>query len=174
MQTMPSPGNSSLICALDVHYGGQSAKAAAVAFTAWEDAVPAMELTADIQHVAEYEPGQFFRRELPCLLAVLAKLPSPPCCVVIDGYVWLRDGEPGLGHHVFESLNCEVPVIGVAKTAFAGSPHAAHVLRGDSKRPLYVTCSGLPLEIAAANIKAMHGAYRLPALLRAVDTLCRS
>lgn len=171
---MPSHGNSSLICALDVHYTGTSARAAAVTFSAWEDVSPLHELIADIPHVAPYEPGKFYLREMPCLLAVLGKLPAPPRCVIIDGYVWLRAGEPGLGHYLFEAMHSSIPVIGVAKTAFDGSPHAAHVLRGDSQRPLYVTADGLPLEMAAAHIHSMHGAYRLPALLKVVDSLCRS
>jgi hypothetical protein len=35
-----------------------------------------------------YEPGQFYRRELPYVLALLESLESSPA-VVVDGFVWL-------------------------------------------------------------------------------------
>lgn len=48
---------------------------------------------------------------------------------------------PGLGQHLYEALGCQVPVVGVAKTHFAGV--AVPVLR--SQNPLYVTSVSLPL-----------------------------
>ena len=162
------------ICAVDVYYRDTSARAAAVVFNDWTDDQPAREITADINEVADYEPGRFYVRELPCILGVLDKLPCPPRIVVVDGYVWLREGEPGLGFHLYEALHRGVPVIGVAKTAFDGSPHATQVMRGGSARPLYVTAAGMDAATAAANIYAMHGEHRLPKLLKAVDLLCRS
>ena len=165
---------SAPICAVDVHYRGDSALAAAVAFHDWPDDRPALEITASIPRVAEYEPGRFYLRELPCILAVLEKLPIRPRIVVVDGYVWLRPNEPGLGFHLHEALQGRVPVIGVAKTAFDGSPHAEPVFRGGSARALYVTAAGMDAATAASHVRSMHGEHRLPKLLKAVDLLCRS
>jgi deoxyribonuclease V len=162
------------LCAVDVFYRETGALAAVVAFDAWTDSTPAMKATAEIKDVADYEPGRFYVRELPCILAVLKKLLQPPRIVVVDGYVWLREGEPGLGFHLYEALHRAVPVIGVAKTAFDGSAHAVPVIRGGSTRPLYVTAAGIDPGVAAAHITSMHGPHRLPVLLKAVDLLCRS
>ncbi|MFN7142848.1 MAG: endonuclease V [Myxococcota bacterium] len=157
------------LAAMDVGYGEAGALAAAVVFGAWDDADPVEEHVVAVPEVAPYEPGAFFRRELPCLLAVWDRLRRVGC-VVVDGYVDLGPGRPGLGRHLHEAVG--VPVIGVAKTRF----HAAggvEVTRGGSARPLVVTAAGVSLEEAARRIGAMHGAHRLPTLLRRVDALSR-
>jgi deoxyinosine 3'endonuclease (endonuclease V) len=89
----------------------------------------------------------------------------------VDGYVVLGT-RPGLGSHLFEALDGRIPVIGVAKSEFAGSD-AARVSRGRSGRPLFITAVGMSVETAAACIQAMHGPYRIPTLLRHVDRLAR-
>lgn len=118
-------------------------------------------------------PGAFFRRELPHVLAVLGLLPAPPAVVLIDGHVWLAHGAPGLGAHLFEALAGQVPVVGAAKRPFRDADRAVPVLRGGSQLPLYVTAAGMDPDAAAAHVGAMHGAHRLPTLLKQVDSLCR-
>ena len=160
--------------AVDVHYPPEgSARAALVA--AWEPrfAQIAEERVRRLARVAPYQPGRFYARELPALRAVLADLGHPVSLVIIDGYVDLDpQGRPGLGAHLHAHLN--VPVIGVAKTAFRTASHAVAVRRGDALRPLYVTSAGLPAERAAALVAGMAGPYRLPDALRRVDALARS
>ena len=167
-----------MIAALDVDYRSDHAIAACVVFRDWADGVAASEHTARVAPLEPYVPGQFFRRELPCLLAVLQKVPDPLDAIVIDGYVTLNalpDGtiHPGLGTHLFEVLHKKVPVIGVAKTAFAGAA-AEEVLRPGSARPLYVTAAGMERPQAAAHVLSMHGDHRLPTMLKRVDSLARS
>ena len=161
---------------LDVDYRDEGAVAACVAFAEWADAAPALEVVERIAAVAEYEPGAFYKRELPCLLAVLAQLPERPSLVVVDGYVWLEDeSRPGLGARLFDALGGTVPVVGVAKTRFASCRVAVPVVRGESAtRPLWVTAAGMDVHEAAEAVKGMHGPHRLPTLLKRVDSLCRS
>lgn len=136
----------------------------------------AFEQVARISPVAEYEPGAFYRRELPCLLAVLARLPFTPSLVIVDGYVWLGAQRPGLGQYLYETFPVEsrIPVIGVAKTSFHGNDLAVPVLRGQSKKPLFVTASGISSDDAVAAVRKLHGAFRVPTLLHRVDALCRT
>lgn len=170
----PSGCEPPVIVAADVQYLGDAGFVAAVAFPRWTDAAPEAEHGMLVRPVAEYEPGQFFKRELPCLLAVLGLLSELPEAVIVDGYVWLDGaGRQGLGALLFEVLGGSVPVVGVAKRSFRGSAHASAVLRGSSTRPLFVTAAGLPLGDAAAAIAAMHGTHRTPTLLKRVDQLCR-
>lgn len=161
-----------MLACVDVDYRGTEALAACVVFRAWSDAVGVAERIERVVEVAPYEPGAFYRRELPCLLSVLQTIEEPLETVVVDGYVWLGDDRPGLGAHLYEALGRRVAVIGVAKTRFAGA-EAEAVLRGGSRRPLYVSAAGVDRIAAAHCIASMHGCYRLPTLLRRVDQLCR-
>ncbi|MGL4555192.1 MAG: endonuclease V, partial [Gemmataceae bacterium] len=159
---------------VDVDYRDGGAVAAAVCFGDWADGAAVRELTHRVERVEEYEPGAFYKRELPCLLAVLAGLERPEV-VVVDGYVWLGDGKPGLGAHLFRALGEAVPVVGVAKTRYASATAAVEVHRGEeAKRPLYVSAAGVGVDQAAGWVRAMHGPHRLPTLLKRVDSLCRS
>jgi deoxyribonuclease V len=159
---------------VDVHYAGSTAIAACVVFTDWRDSEPHSEHLSRIDGIAPYEPGRFFRRELPCIASVLATLPAPPDLVIIDGYVWLDDARPGLGAHLFDALARTTPVIGVAKTAFRGVTTARAITRGRSASPLFITAAGMSVDDAAECIRKMHGAYRMPTLLSHVDRLSRT
>ena len=161
-----------LCVAVDVHYrslGGARA-AAAVAAEATFARVLA-EHTAVVSEVGAYRPGEFYRRELPPLRAVLDGLAGLGL-LVIDGYADLDPGgRPGLGAHVHREF--AVPVIGVAKSAFRTATHAAPVLRGASARPLFVTAAGMPRADAAELVRLMAGRFRVPDALRRADELAR-
>jgi deoxyribonuclease V len=161
-----------LIC-LDVHYRDLDATAAGIVFEHWNDGSPLLELTTTISPIAAYESGKFYRRELPCLQAVLGLISDPLDVIIVDGFVWLEQGSPGLGGHLYAALNEAVPVVGVAKTKFLGAALVAEVFRGTSKSPLYVSAAGMELDEAAQFIQNMHGPYRIPTLLKRVDQLCR-
>jgi deoxyribonuclease V len=155
----------------DVHYAGTAGCAAAVVADGWAAQFPRSTHAALVMPVADYEPGAFWKRELPCLRAVLDGL--APELVVVDGYVWLDDaGRRGLGAHLHDALG--VPVVGIAKTSFAGSSHAREVVRGASAKPLWVTAVGVPLDEAAAAVGRMHGPHRLPTLVQLADQLARA
>ncbi len=165
--------NPPVLAFLDVDYRTDSAVAACVLAGSFADPAPAAEWVERIAHVEPYEPGAFYKRELPCLLAVLRRAEVPPSLVVIDGYVWLGSDRPGLGAHLHEALGRATPVVGVAKTAFRGAVSAVPVHRGGSARPLFVTAAGVDTPAIARAIEAMHGPFRIPTLLRRVDRLCR-
>ena len=160
-------------CCLDVDYRADHAVAAGLLFAEWGDATPTQELVARIDQIEPYVPGQFYRRELPCLLAVLSKSPTPVDLIVVDGYVWLDAREkPGLGAHLYTALENKIPVVGVAKKPFH-SAAAQEVCRTGSDKPLYVTAVGITIAEAAAAVAQMHGDHRIPTLLKRVDQLCR-
>ncbi len=156
----------------DVHYfGDEYASAAAVLFQRYRDAETAGEYAGLIYGVSRYVSGQFYRRELPCILRLLEQFNETPDEMVIDGYVMLGD-RPGLGQYLFESFAGQIPVVGVAKSKHRKSS-AIEVLRGGSIRPLYVTSAGVDPYAASDKIRAMHVAHRVPTLLRRVDVLAR-
>src|SRR5438067_1604918 len=93
-----------MIACTDVYYGQTQAIAACLLFRHWSDDHPSLELTERIQQPAPYEPGRFYRRELPGLLSVIERVPVRPGVIIIDGYVWLGDEfHPGLGAYLYEA-----------------------------------------------------------------------
>jgi deoxyribonuclease V len=158
-----------VIVAVDVDYRAKEAIAACVEFRAWMDAVAAFERVVRVPGAAAaYEPGKFYLRELPCVLAALREVEAD--VVVVDGYVMLSPTKRGLGGHLHAAIG--KPVVGVAKNEFRGAS-AERVVRGGSKKPLFVTAAGMSLVDAAAAVRSMHGAHRIPTLLARADALCR-
>lgn len=163
-----------MIACVDVDYRDDHAMAACVLLNDWADATSADERTAQISPVEPYIPGQFYRREMPCLLAVLEPIRDSLTVVVVDGYVWLGDeSKPGLGAHLYEALGRVLPVVGVAKTRFRDAAPVAEVTHGGSTNPLFVSAVGMPLETAVEHVRTLHGSNRIPTALKQVDQLCR-
>jgi deoxyribonuclease V len=163
-----------MIACTDVHYTNTHAVAACILFRGWSDAHSDLAITERVEDAAAYEPGQFYRRELPALLSVISKLALRPEVIIIDGYVWLGDRDhPGLGAYLHKALDESAAVVGVAKKPFRSGPAVRSVRRGTSARPIYVSTAGMDLNEAAARIAELHGEFRIPTLLKRVDLLCR-
>lgn len=169
-----------MIVCVDVDYrddgeaGKTRAVAACVELSAWTSPRPFDEHVCLIEDVADYVPGQFYRRELPCVLAVLDTVEEPVDLVVVDGYVYLDEaGSPGMGAYLYEALDRRVPIVGVAKNPFRTATGAVEILRGTSARPLYVSAAGIAPELAADKVRSMYGRFRFPDMLKRVDRLCR-
>jgi len=161
-----------MIAAFDVYYlENGCASAAAVLFSNYSDAEPTTVYTQFMSGAADYLPGEFYRRELPCILKLIEQINENLDELIIDGYVMLWE-KPGLGQHLYNSLNGKIPVIGIAKSKFKGSK-GVKVFRGNSKKPLYITSAGIDLQEACERIKTMHGDHRIPTLLKRVDLLAR-
>lgn len=163
-----------MILAVDVRYESRCAVVAGVLFSSWRDQAPERELLTTIPVPAEYQPGEFYKRELPCILKLIEENDLRPECIVVDGFVYL-DGarRPGLGKHLYDALHGKAAVIGVAKTAFLGIGPEYEVFRGGSRKPLYVTAVGMELDYAKELIRSMHGEHRIPTLLKRVDLKSR-
>lgn len=163
-----------MILAVDVDYDDSSASVAGVMFENWDDEVPEDIYISRVVGVADYVPGSFYKRELPCILALLTEHKLTPEVIVIDGFVYLNGvDEPGLGKHLYDALDGKIAVIGVAKRAFKGIDEKFATYRGGSKNPLYVTAEGVGVRDARRAVETMHGKYRNPTLLKKVDQVCR-
>ena len=162
-----------LACA-DVHYNGNRAKAALVLFRDWTACCSVRELAEEIEGVEQYLPGQFYLRELPCILSVVSRLSRLPETIVVDGYVWL-DGEQkaGLGARLYEALDHKVAIVGVAKSSYHGAVNAKEIYRGRSRRPLFITAAGIELWKAAQCVANMSGPFRIPNMIKRVDQIAR-
>lgn len=162
-----------MIAFTDVQYRETDATAACMVVDRFDAERPTAEWTSVISPIAPYEPGAFYKRELPCLLEVLRRAP-PLSHVVIDGYVFLdANRTPGLGARLYEALGRKTAVLGLAKTAYQGSLMATAIARPGSTKPLYLTSIGVDDADAVALINRLHGAHRLPTLVKRVDSLAR-
>lgn len=163
-----------MIAFLDVHYFDTYARAAAVVVNEWEQSEARSIHAIEMPVPDDYQAGQFYKRELSPLLAVLEQIAEPLDIVLVDGYCQLDAiGAPGLGVYLHDALGGRLPVVGVAKNRFRDSQHAIEVVRGSSKNPLFVTAVGIDETLAADRIASMAGDHRIPTLLKQVDRVAR-
>lgn len=162
-----------VIGCLDVHYADPRAAAACVVLSSWQASAPEECVVRTIDNVMPYEPGAFYRRELPCIEEVLKAICHVPEILVVDGYVWLGHGKKGLGAYLFEARGGVGAVVGIAKTRFISAEPVGEVFRGQSRRPLFVSAAGMDLAEACARVEEMHGKFRVPWALSEVDRLAR-
>jgi deoxyinosine 3'endonuclease (endonuclease V) len=167
-----------MIYCFDTFYTEDLAHTAVVGIKNWNADKADFELDDVIHGIGAYESGAFYKRELPCLKHIIAKIDLDPAndVLVIDGYVVLSDdGKLGLGGYLFEELRGKTPVIGVAKNNFhALSRLKREIFRGGSSRPLFVTAMGIDLEEAKNRIIDMSGTHRIPTILKLVDQKSRN
>ena len=130
-----------------------------------------------IDAVNEYIPGEFYKRELPCILKILNRVDMKKVgLIIVDGYVYIDNNKNyGLGGKLWEHLEGEIPVIGVAKTKFVQNTNTVRdVYRGQSKNPLYISAVGIDIVEATNVISDMKGNYRIPDVLKTLDQKTKS
>ncbi|MGE6440124.1 endonuclease V [Psychrobacter sp. NPDC078409] len=165
---------------LDVHYKESqeidaiTATVAGIRFEGIEQSRVLSEHIVEVNDVAPYEPGQFYKREMPCLLALINQIKEPFDVIIIDGYVFLDSvGKAGLGKYLYDNLANKKPIIGIAKNHFYDITEDYAVWRGISKHPLYVTSIGIEIKKAKEMISRMDGDNRMPKMVTYVDKLGR-
>jgi deoxyribonuclease V len=166
-----------MILAFDTYYFDNKAKTVCLAFENWIENAKFEIFSEIIEGVEEYQPGEFYKRELPCILSLIKKIDTNNIeTIIIDGFVFLDDQNKfGLGGYLYLSLEEKIPIIGVAKTNFSTiNLNKRSLLRGQSEKPLYITSIGIEIDKATELIKLMDGEYRTPTLLKKLDTLTKA
>lgn len=133
-------------------------------------------VTGIVEHVEEYQPGQFYKRELRCVEEVLRQVKAKRLgkveMILVDGYADFGTEQASLGTHVYAEYR--IPVIGIAKNPFHSCVVSnTEVYRGSSEKPLFVTCKGIQHERAKDIVRKMAGEYRIPALVKLADKIAR-
>ncbi|WP_439479127.1 endonuclease V [Chryseobacterium aquaticum] len=165
-----------MIYAFDTYYYEDFAKTVCIAFEDWLSDVEKEIFAEKTKITSDYESGAFYKRELPCILSLLAKIKlHENDIIIVDGFVTLNnDGKMGLGGYLFEALDQKIPIIGIAKNDFSAPDDKRRtVLRGESKTPLYLTAMGIDVDEIKIKLEKMHGNYRIPTLLKKLDQLTR-
>jgi deoxyribonuclease V len=162
-----------MIVAIDVHYRADGAKIVCLELDNWTDNVSSKTHIVYKRDIADYESGAFYKRELPCIIEIMQYVDLEMVeCIIVDSYVYLdNDDKKGLGYYVYAHFEGKIPVVGVAKTSFHdNTKNVRPILRGSSLVPLYVTSIGIDVDIAAKHVQSMAGEFRMPTLLKLLDT----
>ena len=177
------------VAGVDVAFpnGGRTTRAAAVLMS-FPDLVLIDEAVVEQATVLPYIPGLLSFRELPAILAALARLPGPDL-VLCDGQ--------GLAHPRRFGVACQLgvetglPAIGVGKSRLCGQHDEPALARGASSalmdgaerigtvlrtrqgvRPIYVSIGHrIDLERACEVVLACAPRFRLPEPIRRADRL---
>ena len=87
-----------MILAIDVKYNEEepTAKAVGVLFN-WMGEMPERTIVKEVQNIHKYIPGQFYKRELPCILEILKDVDLNDIeAIIVDGHVYI-DNEKSYG-----------------------------------------------------------------------------
>ena len=175
-----------MIVAFDTYYYNGFSYTVGGVFKSWGDKDVSFYATSIRTCIdADYKPGELYKRELPAIMQCLATLNIDTIdTIIVDGFVWLsEDGKTltkGLGAHlqdaIFNKYNTKKTIIGIAKNRYHFKiPECVDLERGlISAKPIFITCSETCLtEHYATQVKVMHGDYRIPSIIKAVDTKTR-
>lgn len=165
-----------MILAFDTYYYENKAKTICLGFKDWNIEENYQIYSEIISEVEEYVSGEFYKRELPCILSLLSTIDLKEVdLIIINGFVFLNDENKfGLGAYLYKALNEKIPIIEVAKRDFALIEKSRKkIFRGISKNPLFITSIGIDLNLASKKIEEMNGEYRIPSLLKELDKLTK-
>ncbi|WP_422774905.1 deoxyribonuclease V [Plantactinospora sp. WMMC1484] len=189
----PGPAEPRTVAGLDVAYAEDGDRLAAAVTVLDPGTLTVLDTAVATGRAAfDYVPGLFAFRELPALLAALARLTVEPELLVCDGH--------GLAHPRRFGLACHLgvltgrPAIGVGKTPLVGrwtepehrrgswtplldgTEQVGRVLRTqDGVKPVFVSVGHrMDLENACAQVLRLAPRYRLPETTRQADRLCRA
>ena len=161
--------------AMHVHFEGEGAVVAAVAFDAWDAPEASKTWTTRIAQAPKAVRGEPDLREVPCLLQLLGEQGLKPEVILFDGFVFVDAQEtPGPGRHLHDGLGGLVPVIGISKKGRPGLSAQYEVAREEETPPLVITSVGVDLGAAKARVRAMHGRKRVPTLMKLVARLAKN
>ncbi len=108
-----------MILALDTAYSNTNSVTAGVLFKNWQSESADTTFISRLAPLKEYQSGQFYKRELPCILNLLNEHSIRAEILIIDGNVFLDGhGRPGLGKHLYDALNGCSQIVGVTKNRF--------------------------------------------------------
>ena len=162
--------------AIDTYYTEENAYTVGVFFSRWDDTEPLNIIKRITKPEYPYVPGEFYKRELPCIMDLLGGVSFDTLStIIVDGFVRIeKDGEmvSGLGERLYDEVkDWGISVIGVAKSKFNGCENwSIPIIRKAGSKPLYVQGIGRYTdEMAASLIKGMAGPNKLPILLQLLD-----
>jgi len=175
-----------MIIAFDTYYYDGFSYTVGGVFESWTDSEVRYYVTSKRNLIdCEYKSGELYKRELPCIMQCLSLVNIENIdTIVVDGFVWLsEDGKgtiKGLGARLNDAIKLrygiEKNIVGIAKNPYhVEIPNCKEVIRGlESKKPLFITCSNQEeSEYYSVLISRMHGDYRIPTIIKAVDTKSR-
>lgn len=113
------PNRIARVAGVDVGFrAGGTLTRAAIAVLSFPELRLLDQAVAEIPTTFPYVPGLLSFREIPAILAALAKLPSSPDLLLVDGQGYAHPRRCGLASHL--GLVMDIPSLGVGKTRLVG------------------------------------------------------
>ena len=175
-----------MIIAFDTYYYNGFSYTVGGVFESWADSDVLYYVTSKRNCIdAEYKSGELYKRELPCIMQCLSMVNIDDIdTIIVDGYVWLsEDGKElvkGLGARLNDAIKLrygfEKSIVGIAKNPYhVKIPNCVEIKHGlESEKPLYVTSSDISIsDYYSVLVSRMHGDYRIPTILKLVDSKTR-
>lgn len=178
-----------MILITDVFYNENenAAHIGAITIEDWTSTTIAKQWEIDKKGIdCEYIPGQFYKREMPCLIELWNTISDEDKknidTIIVDGFYDIWDGRPGLGHHFHDWLidnGYDVEVVGIAKNPCRETNEfTLPVYRTEASKTskwrnaLWVNGSNMEHNYQEKVLK-MDGKYRIPTMIKHVDKLSR-
>lgn len=185
-----APDELHTVAGIDAAYHGDAR--AAVVVMSFPALVMVEQATATLPTAFPYVPGLLSFREIPVVLAALAKLTTQPDIVICDGQGYAHPRRFGLACHL--GVLIDKPTIGCAKTHFIGDYVEPGPNMGDcspliddgetigmvvrtrpATKPVFVSIGHkVDLDTAVAIVLRCVRGYRLPETTRAADHLSKN
>ena len=95
-----------MILAIDSYYFENKAKTVCLIFEQWNSLEIKNSFTEITSNIENYVSGEFYKRELPCIISLISKLDLTKIdFIIIDGFVYLDDNRKfGLGAYLYEKI----------------------------------------------------------------------
>lgn len=175
-----------MIVAFDTYYYEGYSYTVGGVFESWSSSEVSYYVTSKRDCIdAEYKSRELYKRELPCIMQCLSLLNLETIdTIIVDGYAWLSDDGKelvkGLGARLYDNIKMvygvDKEIVGIAKNPYhVKIPNCFEVRHGvESEKPLFVTCSNADYaEYYSVLVGRMDGEYRIPTILKNVDTKSR-
>lgn len=179
-----------MILITDVCYDEQnnSAHIGGITFSDWtsDDVIDKFEI--DKTGIdAEYIPGEFYKREMPCLIKLWNSIPEDVkkniSTVIVDGFYDIWDCRPGMGHHFKDWLSengySNIEVVGIAKTKcretnkFTLPVYRTKESKESKWRGAIWVNGSNKNEDYVKRVMSMAGKFRIPSIVKKVDHVSR-
>ena len=97
--------------AVDTYYSSGKAYTVGVVFSSWSQKYPDQIISTESEIEEDYIPGEFYKRELPCIMNLISGAINLQYfdTIIVDGFVMLPGDKKGLGAKLWDLVKDKFP-----------------------------------------------------------------